>query len=1148
MKKTLIACFLLLALLLGAAPARGPLAQEDPGRYSIEESGPRAENLTRRCSLSADLTSTAYTWRLTDEELSTTQVLQAGQRVSLSWGDSVPVKAVRLAFKDYPGAYRIQQFDAAGTLLKEETAPRYINHAVFVEEGTRTVTVVPEEQINLCSLYAYGEGVIPDYHPWAPTPEKLDYLIVAMHPDDDVLFMGAILPLYTVEQGREGTIFYAATRERVRKDEAENGAWIMGLRKAPILGTFPDIPPSYYEKYKNTFPKKEVVDCLVALFRQYRPEVVFSHDLEGEYGHWQHILLAHAVREAVPLAADPAYEPVSAEQYGSWQVKKLYLHLYPENPIELPATKAIAAYGGLTPVEIAAAAFQCHHSQLPSRHAVTNEGVYSLSSFGLAYTAVGADTPGVNDPFEHIDPSSLHGGPTAAPTEEAPLAPTQTPTPAPTPVIAEETALPGTTAPAEEPTAEPMQDVSEGTEEPSLWSSTAGADREATPAPSQTPTRAEDDQADGGLPLFWVLLGLVLLAAIILIGLSFLTKGWPVRLLLWALALILCLGGAWMLLRNHQTLSEPEPVRALAFSTETLPEPEALSGYLALEALDLSACEQVDAALFERIRQAVPSGCRILWRVPLTDGRFPSDSRALTLPHFSGADVPLLTYFPQLEALDASGSDAYDALLTLGTSAPELALTFTLPVGDKILTMEDETLVVQATPNLDLLQRMLPAFPKLKALDLSQAPVAPDQALSLMEQFPDLAVTYAVPLGSAALPPDSERIALGDAGIRGVEDLLTALPYLPQLKSVDLHGTELTLADLLSILDAWPHLALSQRVTLLDAAVETDAKELDLREAVCPPDQLLPLLRPFFALERVYLPQEGDWEAALPDLSAAHPETRFVCRVTAFGQTVENTLEELDISKMPLAAPEEVISAVDKLPDLQKLIMCDCGLTNAQMEELVRLRPQVKFVWNIHLGPHTLRTDTLAFSTKNPSKYTQSYYSDSMNRRIKNTKRLNEGDIEALKYCTDLMALDLGHNYLTAKDLEVFQYLPHLQVLILADNKITDISALAQLKELEYVELFMNRIPDMSPLVGLPNLADINIANTHLEDIEPLKRFTQAKRLWFSMNGLTSEQNKAVVEALPNCLCNYTTNNETGEGWREGERYQWIRELFQYGQ
>jgi hypothetical protein len=166
MKKRLTACILLLALMLSITPmTRTTLAQEDPGEYSIETPGPQAENLTRHCILSSDLKSTAYTWRLTDEELNTTQILKPGERVSISWRDGIPVKAVRMAFKDYPGAYRIQQFDAAGTLLKEESAPLLVNNAVFVEEGTRTVTLVPEEEINLCSLYAFGEGVVPDYHP-----------------------------------------------------------------------------------------------------------------------------------------------------------------------------------------------------------------------------------------------------------------------------------------------------------------------------------------------------------------------------------------------------------------------------------------------------------------------------------------------------------------------------------------------------------------------------------------------------------------------------------------------------------------------------------------------------------------------------------------------------------------------------------------------------------------------------------------------------------------------------------------------------------------------------------------------------------------------------------------------------------------------
>ena len=1139
MKKKTIILLLILILLLTGVPLGAAAAEGDPGTYSIETE-PAAQNLTGRCQVTSDLKTTAYTWRVTDAELFTAQVLEAGQRVSLTWREDVPVKAVYLAFKDYPEAYRVQQFDEAGALLKEEVGPHYVNHAVFLEEGTRTVTVFPDSQIVLCSFYAYGEGAIPDYHPWAPVPEKLDYLIVAMHPDDDVLFMGAIVPLYGVDQGREGTISYTATRERVRKDEAGNGAWIMGLRNQPILGTFPDVPQRYREKYKNSFKQKDVVQYLVALFRQYKPEVVFSHDLNGEYGHWQHQLLAHAVQEAVPLAADPAYDPGSAELYGTWEIKKLYLHLYAENPIHLPVTKPIDAYGGLTPVEIAAAAFQCHKSQLPSRHAVTNEGVYSMSDFGLAYTTVGLDTAEVNDPFEHIDPAVLHS--LATPTPE----PTPTPTPTPVPTDTPTPTPTATPEPTDTPTPAPT-DTPTPTATP-LPTETAQPTPEA-PAPFFTPERAA-----AVARLLPAALGLGALLCLALL-LPF-KKRWA-RILLIVLALLLLAGAALLLVPDRPRFVQalfptPTPtatpaVYELSFTTDDLPEPAELTRYAVLKTLDISACEQVDAARYEAIRQAVPADCAILWSVPLTDGRFPCDSRELTLPNFSEDDAALLPYFEELATLDASGSTAYDCLLALAQERPDLALTYTLPVGDQVLTMEDEALTVTEVPDFALLEKMLPAFPRFVTLDLSQAPVAPADAIDFSARCPQVKVLYTVPVGSLRFDPEAETIALGDSGIRDAAELIAALPYLPALRQVDLHGTGLALADLDAILAVRPELVLLQRVKLFTRTVETDVEELDLRDAACSAEELPPLLRPFASLQRVYLAQSPDVDTAAALLLQEHPETWFVYETTAFGKTRESTLEELDVSYTRFASPDEVKAELVRLPYLREVVMLDCGLTNEQMEELLAAFPRVKFVWNIRIGPHKFRTDVEAFSTKNPSKYTSSKYTEEYNNRIRKTRRLKEGDLEPLKYCTDLVALDLGHNFLTDADLALLpKYTPHLQVLILADNWITDITPLHELKELRYVELFMNRIPDMSPLVGLENLTDINIANTHLEDITPLLSLTHAKRLWFSMNDLTSAQNQAVVDALPNCVCNYTTRDETEEGWREGETYQWIRHFF-YG-
>ena len=66
--------------------------------------------------------------------------------------------------------------------------------------------------------------------------------------------------------------------------------------------------------------------------------------------------------------------------------------------------------------------------------------------------------------------------------------------------------------------------------------------------------------------------------------------------------------------------------------------------------------------------------------------------------------------------------------------------------------------------------------------------------------------------------------------------------------------------------------------------------------------------------------------------------------------------------------------------------------------------------------------------------------------------RLTSADIEVLKYCTDLQALDLGHQAIT--DISVIgDYLTQLRILILVDNKVNDLTPLSKLKHLHYLEL-----------------------------------------------------------------------------------------------
>lgn len=290
---------------------------------SVMAEGGDAEDLTDRCKVELD--SVGRLVSALDGDTQTACTVYANRSMTVSWTDDVPAASVFLAFSGNLTPYSILQYDADGTLLSEEAGPCVWNHLVKPMEATRRLTVrAGAENVRINTLAVFGEGEVPNYHPWAPTPEKLDYLLVAMHPDDDILFLGGVIPIYGAEQGREGTALYMASRERRRVDEAMNGAWTMGLRNEPLFGGFRDIAGAMRSQYPHEFLDYQVAYYLVEQIRKYRPEVVVTQDLEGEYGHWQHRVMAKAVLEAVQHANDPTYHAASAKTYGTWEVKKLY--------------------------------------------------------------------------------------------------------------------------------------------------------------------------------------------------------------------------------------------------------------------------------------------------------------------------------------------------------------------------------------------------------------------------------------------------------------------------------------------------------------------------------------------------------------------------------------------------------------------------------------------------------------------------------------------------------------------------------------------------------------------------------------------------------------------------------------------------------
>ena len=390
-----------------------------------------------------------------------------------------------------------------GDTLREVTAEDTYVTILPLEAGTAEVVLkATEADIIIAEAHVFSDGELPEpYRVFLPLPEKLDYMVFAAHPDDDVLFLGAVVPYLGGEAGLAGTIVYMTKPVlHQRNTEALMGAWTMGLRYTPIFGSFKDVFANSFEKLSLYVNRDELLTYVVRLLRQYKPELVFTHEPEGEYGHYEHRLLSDVVQEAFRRAAQEGYDPESVEKYGVWQVKKLYLHDYEQSDTLLlfDPDAPLSSFGGKSAYEICCEAFTKHVSQQKTSYAVHRyiEHENSFNAFGLAASVVGDFA----DPLEGIDPPLL--------SNYVPPTPTPLPTPTPTP-------LP-TDTPAPIPTAVPY--FAPPTVVPAIETVPVSA------APD-TPLPDEGELFTGALPPLYIAL-LCLLGAVALGGCIFFIKKW----------------------------------------------------------------------------------------------------------------------------------------------------------------------------------------------------------------------------------------------------------------------------------------------------------------------------------------------------------------------------------------------------------------------------------------------------------------------------------------------------------------------------------------------------------------------------------------------------------------------------------------------
>ena len=378
-----------------------------------------------------------------------------------------PVYGLYLCFRRLPESYEIQTKKGENWETVAEGDNRY-HHAFYELDGLTSIRIYATAE-KKCTLgfnviFAFGPGEVPDWvQRWDPPAEKADLMVLVAHPDDELLFTGGAIPVYGAERQKQVEVVYLTPSNPTRRSEALNGLWAMGVRNYPVFGPFSDKyakTGKLKDAYKEAGGKNTVLEWLTGVIRRFKPEVLVTHAENGEYGHPQHKMMADAAKECFSLAADSTQYPESADQYGAWQIKKLYLHLYgsEEEQTVLDWNQPLSAFGGKTGAELASEAFALHVSQkgmgtgkgkkfVEFTVEETGAKMYPYDHFGLQNSTVGPDEQ-KNDFLEHLD-----GGIPAVPADpgEEETEPEEPGTgPAETPEDPEESEG-GTEEPSEEP-------------------------------------------------------------------------------------------------------------------------------------------------------------------------------------------------------------------------------------------------------------------------------------------------------------------------------------------------------------------------------------------------------------------------------------------------------------------------------------------------------------------------------------------------------------------------------------------------------------------------------------------------------------------------------------------------------------------------
>lgn len=330
----------------------------------------------------------------------------------------------------------------------------------------------------------------------------------------------------------------------------------------------------------------------------------------------------------------------------------------------------------------------------------------------------------------------------------------------------------------------------------------------------------------------------------------------------------------------------------------------------------------------------------------VVDGKeYRRDSVKLDL---SGEQISQPEMFRELTALQeldlrGTGIDVQQ-YETLQAALPACTIFWSVPFQNGYLDNTVQTLTLEKLTEDDLA-----AFAYLENLTSVNADLCRDYdaLLALNAAYPDLAVTYAVPIGEQSFAQDVESITVVDPD---AAELMTYLEFLPTLRNVTLEGTLPSTEKLITLKEAFPNVTFLWNFNVLGVETNSLAEFLNLSNIRMDNTVELESMLPcFYNLSKVEMINCGLSNSAMEKLNLSHRNTSFVWKVSVTGVKVRTDIKYFmlhkyqikqvgDLSNLRYCTDIEVIdfghygvrdiSFIEYLPNLRYLLMLETYLSD----------------------------------------------------------------------------------------------------------------------------------------------------------------------------------------------------------------------------